>query len=217
MNFDLNRDFAPVTLLATTTGVLAVHPALPAKSVREFIALARARPGDIAYASAGNGTPTHLQAELFSYLTKIKLNHVPYKGGGPAVIALLSGEAQLSFAALPSAIMQIRAGKLRALGVTTAQRSPSVPDLPTIGESGVAGYEAETWYGLVAPARTPQDIVTRLHAASHKALATAESHQRLDAMGMQVRLSTPEQYAAFTVQEIDKWRGVMKTAAVRAD
>ena len=217
VNFDLSRDFAPVTLLATTTGVLAVHPTLPVKTVKDFIALARSRPGEIAYASAGSGTPTHLQAELFSYLTQIKMNHVPYKGGAPAVLAVLSGEAALSFAALPSAISQIRAGKLRALAVTTAQRSPSTPDIPTLRESGVPGYEAETWYGLVASARTPANIITRLHTESHKALSTAQSRKRLDAMGMQVRLSTPAEYAAFTQSEIEKWRNVIKTAAIRAD
>ena len=158
-----------------------------------------------------------MQAELFSYLTRIKLNHVPYKGGGPSIIAILSGETQLSFAALPSAIAHIRAGKLRALGVTTVQRSPSTPEIPTLSESGVPGYEAETWYGLVAPAGTPKPIITRLHTEAHKGLDTAESRKRLDAVGLQLRLSTPEQYATFTRREIDKWRSVIKTANIHAD
>ncbi len=155
LNFDIVRDFAPITLLATTPGVLVVHPALPVKTVKELLALAKAKPGQLAYSSAGNGTPPHLSAELLSSMTGIKLIHVPYKGGGPSIIALLSGEAQLSFASMPSAIGHIRSGKLRALAVTTPQRTPSAPELATIAEAGVPGYAAETWLGLAVAARTP--------------------------------------------------------------
>ena len=169
LNYDLARDLAPITLLATTPSVLVVHPTLPVKSVRELVALAKARPGELAYASSGSGTPNHLAAELFSYMTNIRMVHIPYKGGGPSVIALLSGEAPLSFASLPSAIQHIRAAKLRALGVTTAQRSPALPGLPTIAESGVPGYEAETMVRVSAPARTSKEIIARLNAETAKA------------------------------------------------
>ena len=217
LNYDLARDLAPITLLATTPSVLVVYPTLPVKSVRELVALAKARPGELAYASSGSGTPNHLAAELFSYMTNIRMVHIPYKGGGPSVIALLSGEAPLSFASLPSAIQHIRAAKLRALGVTTAQRSPALPGLPTIDESGVPGYEAETWYGVSAPARTSKEIIARLNAETAKAFTTADMKERLDGMGYLVRVTTPDQYAAFTRSEIDKWAKVVKAAHMRAD
>ena len=217
LNYDLARDLAPITLLATTPSVLVVYPTLPVKSARELVALAKARPGELAYASSGSGTPNHLAAELFSYMTNIRMVHIPYKGGGPSVIALLSGEAPLSFASLPSAIQHIRAAKLRALGVTTAQRSPALPGLPTIDESGVPGYEAETWYGVSAPARTSKEITARLNAETAKAFTTADMKERLDGMGYVVRVTTPDQYAAFTRIEIDKWAKVVKAAHMRAD
>jgi tripartite-type tricarboxylate transporter receptor subunit TctC len=217
LNYDFVRDIAPVTLLATTPGVLVVHPTLPVKSVKELIALANARPGELAYASAGNGTPPHLAGALFSYMTGVKMIHVPYKGGGPAVIALLSGEVPISFASLPSALPHVRAGKLRALGVTTPQRSPALPALPAIGEAGVPGYAAESWYGLSVPAGTPQEIMARLHAETVKAFMLAEVKERLDHMGFIGRLSTPEEYAAFQRSEIEKWRKVVTAANVRSD
>ncbi len=217
LGYDLVRDFAPVSLLATTPSVLVVHPALPVKSVKEFIALAKARPGELVYCSAGSGTPTHLAAELFDSITGIRMVHVPYKGGGPSMIALLSGEASLSFGSLPSAISHIRNGKLRALGVTTAARSPSLPNVPTIAESGVPGYEVQTWYGLSAPAATPKDILARLNSATVKALDLTDVRERLDAMGMEPRATTPEAFAAFTRAEIDKWAKAVRAAHMRVD
>ena len=217
LNFDIVRDFAPITLLATTPGVLVVHPALPVKTVKEFIALAKAKPEQLAYSSAGNGTPPHLSAELFAGMTGIKLIHVPYKGGGPSIIALLSGEAQLSIASLPSAIGHMRSGKLRALGVTTPQRTPSLPALPTIAESSVPGYAAETWLGLAVAARTPKDITARLHAATAKAMMLPEVRERLDALGYILRIGSAEEYSNFVQSEVDKWRKVVKTANVHVD
>lgn len=217
LNFDIVRDFAPITLLATTPGVLVVHPALPVKTVKEFIALAKAKPEQLAYSSAGNGTPPHLSAALFAGMTGIKLIHVPYKGGGPSIIALLSGEAQLSIASLPSAIGHMRSGKLRALGVTTPQRTPSLPALPTIAESGVPGYAAETWLGLAVAARTPKDITARLHAATAKAMMLPEVRERLDALGYILRIGSAEEYSNFVQSEVDKWRKVVKTAKVHVD
>lgn len=217
LNYDMVRDFAPITLLATTPGVLVVHPALPVKSVQELIAFAKLRPGELPYSSSGNGSPNHLAGELFKYMTGTKMIHVPYKGGGPSIIALLSGEVSLCFASMPSAIMHIRAGKLRALAVTTAQRLHSMPALATINEAGVPGYEAEIWYGLSAPARTPKEIVARLNAESVKALALADVKERLDNMGYLVRTSTAQEFAAFTQSEIEKWRKVVKAADMRTD
>jgi len=217
LNFDIVRDFAPITLLATTPGVLVVHPALPVKTVKEFIALAKAKPEQLAYSSAGNGTPPHLSAELFAGMTGIRLIHVPYKGGGPSIIALLSGEAQLSIASLPSAIGHMRSGKLRALGVTTPQRTPSLPALPTIAESGVPGYAAETWLGLAVAARTPKDITARLHTATAKAMMLPEVRERLDALGYILRIGSAEEYSNFVQSEVDKWRKVVKTANVHVD
>ncbi len=217
LNYDLLRDFAPVTLLATNPGVLVAHPALPVKTVKEVIALAKARPGQLTYSSAGSGTPNHLAAELFSYMTGLKMIHVPYKGGGNSMIGLVSGEVSLSFASMPSAIAHIRSGKLRALAVTTAQRSASMPGLPAISEAGVPGYEAETWFGLLVPAGTPKEVIVRLHAEILNVLKLPDIIQQLNNAGLQVRTSTPEQYAAFTQNEVEKWAKVVKAADMRAD
>lgn len=217
VNFDLVRDFAPVTLLATSATVLVVPPALPVKTVKDLIALAKSRPGDLTYASSGNGTPPHLAAELFSHMTGVKMTHVPYKGGGPSMVALLSGEVMLSFASLPPAVPQIRSRKLNALAVASAQRAPSLPNLPTISEAGVPGYEAEIWYGLSVPAGTPRELIARLHAEMTKLLKQPDIVQHLDKAGFQARVSTPDEYGALTRREIDKWAKVVKAAGMRAD
>ncbi len=217
LNFDLTKDFAPITLLGTTPGILVVHPTLPVKSVKELIALAKVRPAQLAYSSSGNGTPNHLSGELFDYMTGVRLIHVPYKGGGPSIIALLSGEVSLCFASMPSAIEYVRTGKMRALAVTTVQRSPSLPQLPTINESGVPGYEAEPWYGLSAPAGTPKDILARLHTETVKIVALPDVKDRMENMGIQPRTLTPAEYGAFTRREIEKWAKVIRAANMRAD
>jgi tripartite-type tricarboxylate transporter receptor subunit TctC len=217
VNFDLLRDFAPVTLLATSAPVLVVPPSLPVKSVKDLIALAKARPGDLTYGSSGNGTPPHLAAELFIHMTGTKMTHVPYKGGGPSMVALLSGEVMLSFASLPPAVPHIRSGRLHALGVASGQRVSSVAQLPTIGEAGVPGYEADIWYGLSVPAATPQDIISRLHAAMTKILKQPDVVQQLESAGFQVRVSTPEEYGAHKRREVEKWAKVVKAAGMRAD
>ncbi len=217
LGYNLLRDFAPVTLLATNPGVLVTHPTLPVKTVKEIIALAKARPDELTYSSSGSGTPNHLAAELFSYMAGIKMIHVPYKGGGNSMIGLISGEASLSFASMPSSIAHIRSGKLKAIAVTTAQRSPSMPALPTVIEAGVPGYEAETWFGLFVPAGTPKEIIARLNAEVHKVLKLPDVIQQLDNAGLQVRTSTPEQCAAYTHGEVEKWAKVIKAANMRAD
>jgi tripartite-type tricarboxylate transporter receptor subunit TctC len=217
VSYDLVRDFAPVTLLATTPGIVVVPPSLPVKSIRELIAIAKARPGQLSYGSSGNGSPTHLAGELFNYLAGVKIVHIPYKGGGPLMVALLSGEVILSFASMPPALPHIRSGKLRALAVTTAQRQQSLPELPTVAEAGVPGYAAEIWYGHSLPAAAPKEIVARLNAEFGKILRSQETIQQLDKSGFEARPSTPEQYAAFTKSEIDKWAKVVRAADMRAD
>ena len=215
--FDLVRDFAPVTLLAATASAVVAPPSLPVKNIRDLIALAKSRPGQLTYSSSGNGTPPHLTAELFNHMAGVKITHVPYKGGGPSMIALLSGEVVLSFASMPPAVPHIRSGKLRALAVTTAQRQQSLPDLPTVAEAGVPGYAAELWYGLSLPAAAPKETVARLNAEFGRILRSPETVQQLDRSGFQARPTTPEQYGALTRSEIEKWAKVIKAADMRAD
>jgi len=217
LNYDLVRDFAPITQLATTPHILVVHPSVPVKSVKEFIAFAKARPGELTYSSSGNGSAAHLAGELFNSLTGVKTVHVPYKGGGPSMIALVGGEVSLAFATMPSAINYVRAGRLRGLAVTTAKRSPSTPELPTLAETGVAGYEAGSWYGLSAPAGTPKEIIGRLHAETIKVVALPDVKERLFNAGFEVVTSSPEQFAEFTRTEIQKWGKLVKAAGLKVD
>jgi tripartite-type tricarboxylate transporter receptor subunit TctC len=187
------------------------------KSVKEFIAFARARPGELTYSSSGSGSAAHLAGELFNSLTGVKSVHVPYKGGGPSMIAVVGGEVSLCFATMPSAIGYVRSGRLRGIAVTTAQRSPSTPELPTIAETGVAGYEAGSWYGLSASAGTPKEIIARLHAETIKVLALPDVRERLAAAGFEVVVSTPEQFAEFTRTEIQKWGKLVKATGLKVD
>ena len=217
LGYNFLKDFAPVTLLATTPHILVTHPSLPVKSVKELVALAKARPNELVYSSSGSGTPAHLAGELFKHMTGVNMVHVPYKGGGPSMIALLSGEVSLAFATTPSAIAHVKSGRLRAIAVTTARRSLATPDLPTIGEAGVPGYDVGSWYGLLAPAGTPKDIIARLNAEAGKALRLPDVKQRLDASGFEALTSTPEEYGAFMRSEVEKWAKVIKAAGIRAD
>jgi tripartite-type tricarboxylate transporter receptor subunit TctC len=217
LGYDLVKDFAPVSLLASTPNILVVHPSVPVKSVKELIALARARPGQLDYASSGGGSSAHMAGELFISMAGVKMTHVPYKGGGPAVIALIGGQCSVGFATTPSVIAHVKANKLRGLAVTSAQRSPSTPDLPTISEAGVPGYEAGTWYGLLVPAGTPKEMIVRLHAESVKLLKLPDVKERLDAAGFEPIGTTPEQFAAYIRSEIEKWRKVVKASGARAD
>jgi tripartite-type tricarboxylate transporter receptor subunit TctC len=217
LNYDLARDFAHITQLATTPLILVVHPSVPVKSVKEFIAFTRARPGQLAYSSSGNGSAAHLAGELFSSLTGTKMVHVPYKGGGPSMIALVGGEVSLCFATMPSAVGFVRSGKLRGIAVTTDKRSPSMPDLPTIAETGVKGYEAGSWYGLSAPAGTPKGTIGRLHAESVKVMALPEIKEPLFKAGFEVVTSDPEQFTAFVRSEIQKWGKLVKAAGLKIE
>ena len=217
LGYDLVRDFAPVTLLASTPNILVVHPSLPAKSVKELIALAKSRPGQIDYSSSGSGTSSHLAAELFSMLAGVKMTHIPYKGGGPSVVALVGGQVSVGFATTPSVIAHIKSGKMRGLAVTTGQRSPATPDLPTISEAGLGGYEAGTWYGLLVPAATSKDIIARLHGESVKLLKLPDVKDRLDAAGFETIGTTPDQFASYMRTEIDKWAKVVRASGAKAE
>jgi len=217
LGYDVLRDFTPVSLLATTPHILVTHPSLPVKSVKELIALAKARPNELVYSSSGSGTPAHLAGELFKHMAGVNMVHVPYKGGGPSVVALLSGEVALAFATTPSVIGHVKGGRLRAIAVTTARRSVATPDLPTIGELGLKGYDVGSWYGLLAPTGTPKDVVVRVNAEVHKVLKFPDVKQRLDAGGFEALTSTPEEYGAFLRGEVEKWAKIIKAAGIRAD
>jgi tripartite-type tricarboxylate transporter receptor subunit TctC len=217
LSFDPQRDLAPITQLSAFPNVLVANMAFPAKSVLDLLALARAKPGQVAYSSAGSGTGTHLSAELFKTLTGVDLLHVPYKGGGPSVNALLAGEAQVSFATLPSVLAQVRAGKLRALGVTTTRRSFALPDTPTIVEAGVAGYEHVQWTGFLAPAATPAAIIDRLNAEAVRAVHSPELKPALASEGAEPVGNTPQQFAAIIRSETQRIAQVVRKAGIRAD
>jgi len=215
--YDLVKDFSPVTRLATTSMVVVAHPSVPAKSIKELIALAKAKPGEISHSSSGTGSITQLAAELFKVDTGIKMLHIPYKGGGPSVVALVSGEASVGFATTPSCITHINSGRLRGLAVTTAERTASLPDLPTVAEAGVPGYEAEVWLAMLVPNGTPKEIIAQVRAATIKALEFDDVKKRLSATGLVPVTSTPEALGAFMRSEIGKWGKVVKALALRVD
>ena len=215
--YDPLRDFDAVTLIAVVPNVLVVHPSLPATSVRELIALAKQRPGVLNFASAGNGTSQHLSAELFKVMAGVNMVHVPYKGTAPALVELVGGQVQLAFDNIPALLPHIQAGRLRALAVTPATRSAALPDLPTIAEAGLAGYDASVWFGVFVPAGTPPPIIARLHAEIAKALAAADLKGRMLAMGAEVSGMGPDEFRAFWRKEIPKWAQVVKAADIKAN
>ena len=215
--YDIVKDFAAINLLASTPNIVVVHPSLPARSIRELIVLAKARPGELDVASSGAGSSAHLASELFNSLAGTRMNHVPYKGGGPAVAALVSGEVSVGFATMPSVISHVKSGKMRALAVTTVKRSPATPDLPTVSEAGLTGYEAGTWYGLLVPVGAPKEALARLHVDSMKVLSAPDVKQRLDAAGFEPIGSTPEQFGTYIRSEVDKWTKVVRAAGVRVE
>ena len=212
--YDTLRDFAPITLGASLPNILVVHPTLPAKSVRELIALAKARPGMLNYSSAGSGTSPHLSMELFRIMSGITLTHIPYKGTGPATVDLVAGQVQLSMPNVLTALPQIKGGKLRALGVTSAKRASGLPDIPAIAEAGVPGYEAIQWYGLLAPAGTSRDVVNKLQSETAKILVLQEVKERLAADGADAVGNRPQEFAAYIKAEIDKWSKVVKAGGI---
>jgi tripartite-type tricarboxylate transporter receptor subunit TctC len=215
--YTLVKDFVPVSHLGGTAYVVVVHPSIPAKSVKELIALANSRPGEIRHSSSGVGSGPHLAGELFKSMTGTSMLHVPYKGGGPSVIGLVAGEAQVGFTTTPSCIAQLKAGRLRGLAVSTAERSPFLPELPTVAEAGVPGYDTSAWYALVVPTGTPKAIIARLNAETAKVLALPDVKVRLDATGMVPKSSSPEELGRKIHAEIAKWAKVVKALGLTAD
>ena len=215
--YDTLRDFAPVALCAQSPNILVANPELPVKSVAELIALAKAKPDGLSYASTGNGSSNHISMELFQTLEGVKLVHVPYKGSAPAVVDLLSGQVQVMFDNAPNVMPQVRAGKLRALAQTGATRSAVAPEVPTVAESGVPGYELTVWFGLVAPSGTPRDIVNKLNAEVLKILALPDVRERFLALGVEPLGSTPEEFGTHIRAQMDKWAKVVKDAGVKAE
>ena len=217
VNYDAVRDFAPVAQFVSVSLVLVVHPDLPAKSVKELVALAKAKPGYINYASAGSGSSGHLAMELFKTMAGINLTHIPYKGTGPLLNDVLAGQVPVTIASTVGLVPQIKAGKLRGLGVTSARRSAAVPDLPTIAEAGVPRYDVTQWFGLLAPAATPAAIVSRLNSEVNRMLATAEVKEMLAARGADPIAGTPAEFAVLIKSEYAKWAKVVKDSGARVD
>lgn len=217
LGFDPIRDFAPITLVAGVPHVLVVNSALPVHDVQELIALAKREPGKLNYASAGVGSPFHLAAELFKLLSGTDIVHVPYQGGGPAVTAVLSNQVQLAFANMVAVLPQVRAGKLRALGVTSARRSPSAPDTPTLAESGLPGYDFTSWFGFFAPARTPKHVVMRLNHEIVATLKRGEIKNKLTVQGADIVGNSSEEFTRYVASETKKWARVIKQAGIKAN
>lgn len=217
LNYSLIGDFAPVTQLAATPYVLLAHPSVPAKSTRELVALAKVRPGQLNYASAGAGSATHLSGELLKSMAGVNIIHVPYRGTGPAVTALLSGEIELYFAAVPAAVPMVKTGRLRPLGVTSARRSALMPQVPTIAEGGLKGYETGTWHGVLVPVATPRDIALQLSAEIVRILNMPEVREKLVAQGLDPVGDTPEQFGAYIRAEIAKWAKVVAASGARPE
>ena len=211
------RDFAPITWATSGSNVLVVHPSVPARSVQELIALAKAQPDKLSYGSSGAGNAGHLAGELFNGMAGIKMVHIPYKGGAPAMIDLLAGQIQLIFSSAPTAVPQVKAGKIRGLAVTTARRSVILPELPTIAEAGLPGFEADNWYGVVTTMKTPRAVIDRLNTEIVRALHTADVKQALLTQGLEVRTSTLQEFGAYMKSEFDKWAKVIKDAGIVAN
>jgi tripartite-type tricarboxylate transporter receptor subunit TctC len=217
LNYDPVKDFAPISLVATVPNVMITNPAVEAKNLQEFIELARSRPGAMNYGSGGAGTSNHLAGELFNIVTGTKLVHVPYKGVNLAMQGVLAGEIQLVFIGIPAALPHIKAGKLRALALVAPQRSPALPEVPTVAEAGLKDFEVTTWYGILAPAGTPRPIVSRLNAELVKIMHTPDVKERLASMATDPLTSTPEEFAAYLKQEIAKWGDVVRKSNLKAD
>ncbi len=217
MPFDSMRDFAHVSLLAWVPDGIVSLPSLPAKNVRELIALAKARPGQLTYASFGVGSSAHLAGELFKIMAGVDLLHIPYKGGQPAIADLLAGQVSIYIPVLPSVVALAKADRLRLLAVTSAQSSSAMPDVPTVAESGLPGFEASNWFGLMAPAGTPPEIAARLNAETAKALQAPDLREKLAALGFEIQSSTPQEFTALLKSETEKWAKVIKASGARAE
>jgi tripartite-type tricarboxylate transporter receptor subunit TctC len=217
MPYDPVRDYAPITQVATSPNVMTANAAVPAKSLKDLVALAKAKPGTVNFASTGVASVGHLTGELLNTLAGMKMTHVPYKGGGAAIIGLLSGEVQVMFTGFSAAMPHIKGGKIRSLAVTGAKRSPALADVPTIAEQGFPGVEATAWYGVLAPAGTPKPVITRLHGEIVRILKHPDVTQRLGNLGFEIVGSTPEHLGAYIRTEIRKWEKVVKASGAKAE
>lgn len=215
--YDAIRDFAPITVLATVPNGMAVHPSLPVKTAGNFVALARAKPGELLYASGGSGSASHLAGEYFKLLTKINMVHVPYKGTGPAMISMISGQTTMTITGMVALMPHVKSGRLKLLGVATMKRLSIMPEIPTINESGVPGYDANQWYGVLTQAAVPRDIVMKLNSEIVKVLARSDVKERLAADGAEPVANTPEQFAAHIKAEIARWAPVVKASGAKPD
>jgi tripartite-type tricarboxylate transporter receptor subunit TctC len=217
LNYDPVKDFDPVSLVATVPLIVVVHPSVPAISIKELIALAKAKPGTLNYASGGTGTANHIAGELFKYMTATDIVHVPYKGGGPAIADVVGGQVQLLFNTMTSTVGFMNSGKLRALAVTGKQRSPGVPNLPTVAEAGVPGFDVGAWFGIVVPRGTPRALVNKLNGEIVRITRLPEAREQFTAQGAEAIGSTPEEFARHLRTEIDKWAKVAKAAKMRSE
>ena len=217
MPYDAERDFAPISLVVINPQILVVHPSLPVHSVKSLVALAKSRPGQINYASVGNASPQHLGMEMLKSMTGIDMVHVPYKGTAPAITDILAGNVSLMFNSMPSVLPQAKAGKLRGIAVGSAKRSPAAPDIPTVAEAGVPGFEYVTWYGLFAPAGTSRDIVGRLNAQIAKILSEPEVATRFASQGAEPASNSPEQLAQYRRAEFERWRKLIAGMKLRVE
>ena len=215
--YDPVKDFAPITLAATSWFFLVVHPSMPVKSVKELIAFAKSKPGGLTFSSSGNASPSHLGGELLRTVGGIDLTHVPYKGGAPAVAAVMTGEVQMAIESPPPIVPQVKAGKLRALGAARPTRSPLLPDVPTISEAGLPGFHVGSWYGFLAPAGTPKPIIDKLNAEMVKAIRSQELRERFAAVGADSVGDSPSDFAAFIRADLKKWEKVVRATGVKAD
>jgi tripartite-type tricarboxylate transporter receptor subunit TctC len=217
MPFDPNKDLAPVAPLVSLNNVLVLHPSVPAKSVKDVIELAKKQPGKWTYASSGNGTSIHMSGAMFTQLTGTDILHIPYKGSAPAVTDLLAGQVHMMFDNIPSSLPHIKAGKLRALATTGAKRDPALPDLPTIAEAGVPGYESGVWFGLTAPAGTPKEIIAKLNAAAVQATKQPEFAKRMSELGYNIIPGSPEDMARMNQAELKRWTPIVKASGAKVD
>lgn len=217
MPYDAIKDFTPIVALATMSNVVIVNPGMPVKNIAEFIAHAKSNPGKLNFGSPGNGSSAHMTGEMFAQTTGTAMQHVPYKGSAPAMLDLMAGRIDVMFDNIPLPLQHIRSGKLRGLAVTAAKRSPVLPDLPTLAEAGVPGFDVSSWYGIYAPAGLPREMVMKLNAAFNEAIRTPEIRDQLTQQGWNVTGGTPEQFANFTQSELDRWAKVVKAAGVRIE
>lgn len=217
MPFDSEKDFLPVSLVSIVTLVFTVHPSVPVRSEKEYIALAKSRPSTLTYGSAGNGSANHLATARFEHMAGIKLVHIPYKGGGPAVVSIVQGETSTLLATIPSSIQHFKTGRLIPFAVSSAKRNPALPNLPTIAEAGVPGYEAIEWQGLVVPTGTPQSVIRTLHQATAKASQVPEVREKVAGLGAEFVNSTPEEFDQFMKRELSVWSKVVREVGIKID